>query len=388
MPHDAARFLPLAAVRAATRNCDIPLKCERLLSDHCAWPLLPEPTALAPQLSPHQHAGHHHLGGGHTAASPPAAQPGRRHPPYLSNRTTSRCRAATHSTSKSTLTRALVHRAISAAFAGLHESKLLRREQAQVVSEAALPACSCQPPHWHCRHCLLVGAGTPDITWLVAGCMDKRVRIWHIKQVRQALGLASWCGAAASTACSAWLGVAGVAAPQRVAATLRTAGTSSSTRPKQHNAPPCSGWTGAAASTCRSFKPVSRQPPPQRATRPIRPHGGWRHGWSRLSYQAAVKQAGLGRAQVHTQATCWLSLRWTGTRCRSSGWPRTSRYWNKLAGLIPGSLLGTVVANVAAGLGCGRTNMWAAELRAAFKALAVCVPRTGLDGVHAAGQAD
>ncbi len=35
-------------------------------------------------------------------------------------------------------------------------------------------------------------------------------------------------------------------------------------------------------------------------------------------------------------------------------------YWNKLAGLSPRSLLGgTFVANVAAGLGCGRTNVWA-----------------------------
>ncbi len=50
---------------------------------------------------------------------------------------------------------------------------------------------------------------------------------------------------------------------------------------------------------------------------------------------------------------------------------RTLRYWNKLAGLNPRSLLGgtsgTFVANVAAGLGCGPTNMWAAELRAALQ---------------------
>jgi hypothetical protein len=47
---------------------------------------------------------------------------------------------------------------------------------------------------------------------------------------------------------------------------------------------------------------------------------------------------------------------------------RTLRYWNKLAGLSPRSLLGgTFVANVAAGLGCGRTNVWAAELRAALQ---------------------
>ncbi len=46
---------------------------------------------------------------------------------------------------------------------------------------------------------------------------------------------------------------------------------------------------------------------------------------------------------------------------------RTLRYWNKLAGLSPRSLLGgTFVVNVAAGLGCGRTNMWAAELLAAL----------------------
>ncbi len=47
---------------------------------------------------------------------------------------------------------------------------------------------------------------------------------------------------------------------------------------------------------------------------------------------------------------------------------RTLRYWNKLAGLSPRSLLGgTFVANVAAGLGCGRGNVWAAELRAALQ---------------------
>ncbi len=47
---------------------------------------------------------------------------------------------------------------------------------------------------------------------------------------------------------------------------------------------------------------------------------------------------------------------------------RTLPYWNKLAGLSPRSLLGgTSVANVAAGLGCSRTNVWAAELRAALQ---------------------
>jgi hypothetical protein len=47
---------------------------------------------------------------------------------------------------------------------------------------------------------------------------------------------------------------------------------------------------------------------------------------------------------------------------------RTLHYWDKLAGLSLRSLLGgTFVANVAAGLGCGRTNMWAAELRAALQ---------------------
>jgi hypothetical protein len=39
---------------------------------------------------------------------------------------------------------------------------------------------------------------------------------------------------------------------------------------------------------------------------------------------------------------------------------RTLRYWNKLTGSV-------FVANVAAGLGCGRTNTWAAELRAALQ---------------------
>jgi hypothetical protein len=53
---------------------------------------------------------------------------------------------------------------------------------------------------------------------------------------------------------------------------------------------------------------------------------------------------------------------------------RTLRYWNKLAGLSPRSLLGgTFVADVAAGLGCSRTNVWAAELR--VRCPAVCVPR-------------
>jgi hypothetical protein len=47
---------------------------------------------------------------------------------------------------------------------------------------------------------------------------------------------------------------------------------------------------------------------------------------------------------------------------------RTLHYWNKLAGLSSRSLFGcTFVANIAAGLGCGRTNLWAAELRAALQ---------------------
>ncbi len=54
----------------------------------------------------------------------------------------------------------------------------------------------------------------------------------------------------------------------------------------------------------------------------------------------------------------------------------------------PRSLLGgTFVANVAAGLGCGRFNVWAAELCAALQ-FVCCQPRPKLDGAHDAGQAD
>ena len=74
---------------------------------------------------------------------------------------------------------------------------------------------------------------------------------------------------------------------------------------------------------------------------------------------------------MHAQPAGFLRDEWAGTRSGSSGW--LGRCWNKLAaGLSPHSLLGgtfkvATVANVAAGLGCGRTNVWAAELRAALQ---------------------
>ncbi len=67
---------------------------------------------------------------------------------------------------------------------------------------------------------------------------------------------------------------------------------------------------------------------------------------------------------------------------------RTLRYWNKLAGLSPRSLLGgTFVANVAAGLGCQVRPHQRVGGRAA-RCPAVCVPRPWLDGALDAGQAD
>ncbi len=82
----------------------------------------------------------------------------------------------------------------------------------------------------------------------------------------------------------------------------------------------------------------------------------------------------LGRAQVHPNLLVFFEM---GRNPLQIQWlARTLRYWNKLAGgLSPRSLLGgTFVADVAAGLGCGRTSMWAAELRAALHAVCVRAP--------------
>ncbi len=84
------------------------------------------------------------------------------------------------------------------------------------------------------------------------------------------------------------------------------------------------------------------------------------------SYQAAVYKQCMG---VPKSTPNLLAVFQMGRNPLQIQWRAgTLRYRNKLAGLSPRSLLGgTFVANVAAGLGCGRTNMWAAELRAALQ---------------------
>jgi hypothetical protein len=74
-----------------------------------------------------------------------------------------------------------------------------------------------------------------------------------------------------------------------------------------------------------------------------------------------------------------FSLRWAGTRCRSSGWLgrcATGTSW------LSSARAASFVATVAAGLGCGQH----VGGRAA-RCPAVCVPRPRLDGAHAAAQA-
>ena len=84
------------------------------------------------------------------------------------------------------------------------------------------------------------------------------------------------------------------------------------------------------------------------------------------SYQAAVYKLCLGVPKSTANLLTFFEM---GRYPMQIQWlARTLRYWNKLAGLSTRSLLGgTFVANVAAGLGCGRTNTWAAELRAALQ---------------------
>jgi hypothetical protein len=84
------------------------------------------------------------------------------------------------------------------------------------------------------------------------------------------------------------------------------------------------------------------------------------------SYQAAVYKQCLGVPRCTPNLLVFFEM---GRNPLQIQWlARALRYWNKLAGLSPRSLLGgTFVANVAAGLGCGRTNVWAAELRAALQ---------------------
>jgi hypothetical protein len=84
------------------------------------------------------------------------------------------------------------------------------------------------------------------------------------------------------------------------------------------------------------------------------------------SYQAAVYKQCLGVPRCTPNVLAFFEMRRNPLQVQ---WlARTLRYWNKLAGLSPHSLPGgTSVANVAAGLGCGRTNPWAAELRAALQ---------------------
>ncbi len=84
------------------------------------------------------------------------------------------------------------------------------------------------------------------------------------------------------------------------------------------------------------------------------------------SYQAAVYKQCLGVPRCTPNLLVFYEM---GRYPLQIQWlARTLRHWNKLAGLSPRSLLGgTSVASVAAGLGCGRTNMWAAELRAALQ---------------------
>ena len=84
------------------------------------------------------------------------------------------------------------------------------------------------------------------------------------------------------------------------------------------------------------------------------------------SYQATVYKHCLGVPRCTPNLLVFFEM---GRDPLQIQWlARTLRYWNKLAGLSPHSLLGgTFVANVAAGLGCGRTNVWAAELRAALQ---------------------
>jgi hypothetical protein len=84
------------------------------------------------------------------------------------------------------------------------------------------------------------------------------------------------------------------------------------------------------------------------------------------SYQAAVYKQCLGVPRSSANLLTFFEM---GRYPMQIHWlARTLRYWNKLAGLDARCLLGnTFVANVAAGLGCGRTNTWAAELRAALQ---------------------
>ncbi len=83
-------------------------------------------------------------------------------------------------------------------------------------------------------------------------------------------------------------------------------------------------------------------------------------------YQAAVYKQCLGVPRCTPNLLVFFEM---GRNPLQIQWlARTVRYCNKLAGLSPRSLLGsTFVANVAAGLGCGGTNVWAAELRAALQ---------------------
>ena len=97
--------------------------------------------------------------------------------------------------------------------------------------------------------------------------------------------------------------------------------------------------------------------------------GGWNLLGSQCklqSYQAAVYKRCLGVPRGTANMLTFFEM---GRYPMQIHWlARTLGYWNKLAALDARSLLGgTYVANVAAGLGCGRTNTWAAELRAALQ---------------------
>jgi hypothetical protein len=84
------------------------------------------------------------------------------------------------------------------------------------------------------------------------------------------------------------------------------------------------------------------------------------------SYQAAVCKQCSGVPRCTPNLLVFFEM---GRNPLQIQWlARMLRYWNKLAGFSPRSLLGcTFVANVVAGLGCGRANMWAAGLRAALQ---------------------
>ena len=86
------------------------------------------------------------------------------------------------------------------------------------------------------------------------------------------------------------------------------------------------------------------------------------------SYQATVYKRSLGVPRSTANLLTFFEM---GRYPMQVQWlARTLRYWNKLVGTAAEGrslLADTFAANVAAGLGCARTNTWAAELRAALQ---------------------